>query len=161
VTPGPKPAVHAGAAALGNMAGILSGAPPAARLKCEPGDPAQALREAAAVLETADSAGARHVGRVFSRFLSKGGDLPRMLGVRARQGGAYDLPHRRGPLSARDARLVALAGGLSGSRKARARCIAEMSATGHPAITIIHEQTGATVPCTVGGIVRILRQRDH
>lgn len=136
------------------MAGCLVGNPVTLRPVV---DPVENLQQACAILQADGSPAARAVAVGLADFLTRGGDLAARLGLRARRGGAYDLPRNRAPLQRRDTLLRGIAAELSGSAKTRAAQIATMVSMGDPRIVAIQRETAARIPTSPTRIASILR----
>ncbi len=136
------------------MAGCIAGNPVTSLTGV---DPVENLQQACEILRADGSPAARAVAGGLADFLARGGDLAARLGLRARRGGAYDLPHNRAPLQRRDELLRGIAAELAGSAQTRAVQIATLVSMGDPRIMAIQRETSARIPTSPTRIASILR----
>jgi hypothetical protein len=117
------------------------------------------LRSAAAVLQASDDPGARRVAAALERYLTDGGNLSALLGLKVRRGGAYDKPHRQAREAAKARALRALGEPLHGSPEGVARQVAELIVSRAPQVLALMGDAIRVdeLPTSAGCIARILR----
>jgi hypothetical protein len=113
------------------------------------------IRSVAALLRSfPDEPSAQWMASGFETWLQNGGDLQATLGLRPRQGGAYETPQKALALAARNDALRKLATAVNEPDKAKA--IAEMVKRRDPKVLVLHQCHGE-LPASKAQIARILR----
>lgn len=139
-----------------SMAAALSGNAPAAR---EPVEVATSrTAHVAELLRAFDDPAAEWMASCLEQFLTRGGDLQGILGLRPPPGSAHLAPHRIGKRGLRDERLCELADSLTAGDKARA--LAELIQAAPPVVLALRAEVGV-LPTSKAQCARILRLRSH
>ncbi|MBS0448576.1 MAG: hypothetical protein JSR59_21855 [Proteobacteria bacterium] len=142
-------------AAASAMLAIVSSVSRRASDSSSPIERAAEVREVVTLLRGAASPAALRHAAALEAWLSEGGDLNRLLGLRPRRGGAFETLHRGSRLRQRNAAIRGVAAGLDGPVHQRAETLAAMLRRGDPAVLVIRQI--AEPPSSAAQIARILR----